>query len=84
MTNSSAASVASTTASEQTSHERGEFVLAKIATNWKGSSIDAAITAASQIGMSIAGNMVGYDKAQTAVRRGFDVRQVDEKWWPTV
>jgi hypothetical protein len=25
--------------------------------------------------------MLAYDKAKDSVIRGFDVRQVDEKWW---
>jgi hypothetical protein len=44
---------------------RSEIALAKIATSWKGSGVTAAVTAASEIGQLIAGNMVGYDKAQT-------------------
>jgi hypothetical protein len=68
----------------ETVHSRGEFALAKIGTHWKGNGVTAAVTAASEIGMLIAGNMVGSERARAVVRCGFDVRQVDEKWWSTV
>ena len=74
----------SAVAPKETAHSRGEFALAKISTNWKGNGVAAAITAASETGMLIAGNMVGYDKARTAVSRGFNVRLIDEKYWSTV
>jgi hypothetical protein len=61
---------------KQTAFERGEFVLAKIATQWNknNKSVSAAVTAAGEIGRAHVGNMVGLDEALTAVKRGFKVR----------
>ena len=44
----------------------------------------AAVAAACEIGMLVAGNMLGYEQAKDAVQRGFTVRLVDEKYWSTV
>ena len=75
---------ASRTAPKETVHLRSEFALAKIGTSWKGNGITAAAAAALEIGMLNAGGMLAYDKARTAVSRGFNVRRVDEKYWSTV
>jgi hypothetical protein len=74
----------SSTASSNTRHDRSELILTMIGKNWKGKDVGAAVTAASDIGMSVAGNMVAYERAKSAVSCGFTVRQLDEKWWPTV
>jgi AAA domain len=63
---------------------KGEFVLAKISTNWKGSTLDAARTAAFEIGKAAAGGMLAYSKADDFWKRRFTVQLVDEKWWSTV
>jgi hypothetical protein len=72
-------------ASKETVHSRGEFALAKISTKWGRSKSEiVAATAALEIGQLIAGSFVGFERASTAVRRGFNVRLLDEKHWPTV
>jgi hypothetical protein len=65
----------------QTAFERGQYVLGKIGTKWKGNSVSAAVTAAGEIGRAHVGNMVGWEIALTAVERGFKVRLIDERHW---
>jgi hypothetical protein len=63
---------------------KGEFALAKISTNWKGNSLDAARTAAFELGKLAAGGMIAYSKANDFWQRRFTVQLVDEKWFSTV
>jgi hypothetical protein len=67
----------------QTAFERGEFVLAKIATQWNknNKSVSAAVTAAGEIGRAHVGNMVAFEQAITSLERGFKVRLIDERHW---
>jgi hypothetical protein len=69
-----------------TAFEQGEFVLKKIANTWSknSKSIDAAVTAARAIGRAHVGNMIGWERADHAVRQGFKVRLLDEKYWQDV
>jgi hypothetical protein len=60
--------------------DKNALALKKINDAWKGNSFEAARAAASDIGMLVAACMLAYDKAKDSVIRGFDVRQVDEKW----
>jgi hypothetical protein len=70
--------------STPTQRELPRLALATINATWKGKGVTAAVTAACEIGMLVAGNMVGYEQAKDAVQRGFTVRLVDEKYWSTV
>jgi hypothetical protein len=63
---------------------KNEIALKKINDTWKGNSLEAARTAAFDIGMLVAGCMLAYDKAKDNVRRGFEVRLIDDKWRSTV
>jgi RecA-family ATPase len=63
---------------------KGEFALAQISKKWKGSSLEAARTAAFDTGALNAGGMLAYDKADEFWKRRFVVQLVDEKWWSTV
>jgi hypothetical protein len=61
-----------------------DIALAKISSAWKGNSLDAARTAAFDIGMLNAGGMLAYNKADEFWKRRFATQQIDEKWWSTV
>jgi RecA-family ATPase len=61
-----------------------DFAIAKISNAWKGNSLEAARTAAFEIGKLSAGGMLAYHKADDFWKRRFDVQQVDEKWFSTV
>jgi hypothetical protein len=74
----------SAAAAKENVHERAEFAIAKIGAKWKGQSEITAASAALEIGQLIAGNFAGYQRAESAVRCGFDIRQVNKKHWPTV
>ena len=50
----------------------------------EGNSLDAARTAALELGKLTAGGMLAYHKADEFWKRRFAVRLVDEKWWSTV
>jgi AAA domain len=65
-------------------NDKNALALKKINDTWKGKSLQAARTAAFEIGMLNAGGMLAYNKADDFWRRGFEVRLVDEKWWSTV
>jgi hypothetical protein len=79
---------ADTTAANTTAFIQKELsrqTLSAIHSNWKGAGdVTAAFTAAFQIGVHIAGNMIGWDEAKLAVERGLVVRLIDEKHWPSV
>jgi hypothetical protein len=75
---------ASIAAPKKTSRPKADFALAKISNAWKGNSLDAARTAAFEIGKLAAGGMLAYHKADEFWKRRFTVQQVDEKWWSTV
>jgi hypothetical protein len=71
---------------KQTAFERGEFVLNKIAAQWSknNKSVSAAVTAAGEIGRAHVGNFVDYERAESAVERGFNARLIDKKYWSEV
>jgi hypothetical protein len=80
---------ASSTASAETApspaqRELPRLALAAISSAWKGNGVTAAVAAACEMGMLVAGNLIGYEQAKDAVQRGFTVRLVDEKYWSTV
>jgi hypothetical protein len=84
MTISSTASADSITALKKTSRSKGEIALSKISITWKGNSLDAARTAAFEVGKLAAGGMLAYHKGDEFWKRRFEVQLVDAKWWSTV
>jgi hypothetical protein len=80
--NASIAPAETTTAPAQ--RELPRLALSAIHSAWKGSGVTAAATAALDIGMLVAGNILGWDEAKQAVERGCVVRLVDEKYLSTV
>jgi AAA domain len=81
---SSTALADSIAAPKTTSRSKGEIALSKISIAWKGNSLDAARTAAFELGKLTAGGMLAYHKADEFWKRRFAVQLVDEKWWSTV
>jgi hypothetical protein len=74
----------STVTADKPKNEKNTLALKKINDAWKGNGLEAARTAAFDIGMSVAGSMLAYDKARDNIRRGFEVRLIDDKWRSTV
>ena len=64
--------------------DKNALTLKKINDAWKGNSLQAARTAAFEVGMLNAGGMLAYNKADDFCKRGFEVRLVAEKWFSTV
>jgi hypothetical protein len=75
---------AASAVSKTTGPSKGEIALTKISTAWKGNSLDAARTAAFEVGKLTAGGMLAYHKGDEFWKRRFKVQLVDEKWWSTV
>src|SRR6267142_6578141 len=74
----------SITAPKTSGRSKGEIALSKISIAWKGNSLDAARTAAFEVGKLAAGGMLAYRKADEFWKRRFDVQLVDANWWSTV
>ena len=80
----STASADNISSPKQNGRSKVDAALAQISNAWKGNSLNAARTAASEIGMLNAGGMLAYNKADEFWKRRFAVQLVDEKWWSTV
>jgi hypothetical protein len=72
------------TAPKANGRPKADAALAQISNAWKGNSLDAARTAAFELGKLTAGGMLAYHKADEFWKRRFAVQLVDEKWWSTV
>jgi hypothetical protein len=84
MTASTKIALPAETTTASTQRELPCLALSTIHSAWKGNNVTAAVTAALDIGMLVAGNMLGWYEAKDAVTRGLAVRLVDEKYWSTV
>jgi hypothetical protein len=80
----STASADNISSPKQNGRSKVDAALAQISNAWKGNSLNAARTAAFEIGMLNAGGMLAYNKADEFWKRRFAVQLVDEKWWSTV
>jgi hypothetical protein len=82
VTKASTASAEATTAPAQ--RELARLALSTIHSAWKGNGVEAAVTAAFNIGTLVAGNIIGWYEAKGEVERGCVVRLLDQKYLSTV